>query len=150
MPRSTQSRPVPDDFEIVFIERGRLECESYFRARRTTITRWLTESGKAKLLRRRAEFVRAQRRMNGKGGKAKTGSGSASYSDKTCPKLAEMAARHLQSPSGGGWVIYPHDEGGFVIGTMRKTAGEIVKMAQKKGFDRRRAQQQIKAFSEPN
>lgn len=145
---SWQSRACPADFEIVFVEQGRLECEAWYRARRTTITRWLEECGKARLLKRRAEFVRHQREM--KRGRA-NGYAAPAPKDrrKIDPKLCRMAARHLQHAKHGGWVVYASDDGSFIVGTMRQSPAELVAFAEKRGFDRRRAQRQIDAFDEP-
>jgi hypothetical protein len=57
-------RQVPDDFDIIFVEQGRDGCEGWYRARKTTVTRWLEERGKVRLIRLRAEYV-AHQRANG-------------------------------------------------------------------------------------
>src|SRR5690242_19228672 len=57
-------RKCPDDFDVIFVEQGRLGCEAWYRARRDTVTRWLEERGKVKLIRKRADFV-AHQRANG-------------------------------------------------------------------------------------
>lgn len=148
---SWQSRSCPDDFEVIFVELGRLECEAHYRARRTTITRWLEECGKAKLLKRRSAFVKYQRGLK-RGGNGKA-NGVAQPKDrrKPDPKLVEIAGRFLQSPKGGGWVIYPIDDSCmWMVGTQRRWPGEIIDMAVRKGFDKRRAIEQIRAFNEPN
>jgi hypothetical protein len=58
---SPRKRLVPDDFETIFVEQGRLACEDWYGARRTTVTRWLEESGKEELIRQRRLFWRFQR-----------------------------------------------------------------------------------------
>lgn len=147
--QSWQSRACPDDFEVIFVEKGRLECEAHYRARRTTVTRWLKERGKKRLLKRRAEFVAFQRSI--KRGEALPANEVRVRKDrrKTDPKLVVIAARFLQSPRGGGWVSYKIDDGEWMIGTMRRTPSEVIDIAIKKGFDRRRALEQIRAFDEP-
>lgn len=145
---SRQSRPCPPDFEIVFIEHGRLECESWFRARRTTITRWLVESGKARLIKKRAAFVKHQRQL-GKGNGKADAAPVAKDRRKVDRRLVDLAVSYLQSVKNGGWAIYQRGDGVFVVGTCRKSAAEVVAMAARKGFDRNRAMAQIKAFAEP-
>ena len=145
---SWQSRSCPDDFDIIFVELGRLECEAHYRARRTTITRWLEERGKKKLLKRRAEFVKYQRQI--KRGKGRiNGSEPPKCRRKVDPKLVEIAGRFLQSSKGGGWVVYPCDCGNWIVGTQRRSPAEVIDIADRKGFDKRRAIEQIRAFDEP-
>lgn len=146
---SRQSRPCPVDFEVVFIEQGRLECEAWFRARRTTVTRWLEECGKANLLARRAAFVRHQRLMAKGATKAKPAEQIRADRRKLDPRLVELAIVHLQRRENGGWVIVPNCIG-FIVGTRRRSAIEVMELAERKGFNRRRAIEQIKAFAEPN
>lgn len=56
-------RSLPADFRIIFVEQGRERCESWYHARRTTIDRWLSESGKHTLIAERAAFVAFRRRL---------------------------------------------------------------------------------------
>lgn len=144
---SPQSRPCPPDFEIVFIEQGRLECEPYFHARRTTVTRWLEECGKKRLLGLRAAFVKNQRQA--RKAKAKT-TAPAPLADrrKVDPKLVALAIHHLQARQNGGWAIVPCKCGNYIVGTVRRSPADVVAMAERKGFNRRRALEQIKAFAE--
>lgn len=147
--KSWQSRDCPDDFEIIFVELGRLECEAHYRARRTTITRWLEERGKKKLLRQRADFVKYQRQL--KRGKGKpNGSADPLCKRKVDPKLVDIASRFLQSPKGGGWVVYSITASAWMVGTHRRSPAEVIEIAVRKGFDKRRAIEQIRAFDEPN
>jgi hypothetical protein len=44
----------------MFIEIGRNACEEHYRAARRTITRWLEECGKPRLIEARAEYVKAR------------------------------------------------------------------------------------------
>jgi hypothetical protein len=147
---SRQSRPCPPDFEIVFIEQGRLECEPWFRARRTTVTRWLEESGKARLLKKRAAFVKHQRSIRKGNGKAQIEQPIVNDRRKVDRRLVALAIAFLQAVKNGGWVIYPRESGGYHVGLARKTAAEVIELAERKGFNRRRAIEQIKAFAEPN
>jgi hypothetical protein len=54
-------RACPDDFDVIFVEQGRLECEAWYRASRLTVNRWLLERGKSRLIKLRADFLRHQR-----------------------------------------------------------------------------------------
>ena len=146
--KSWQSRDCPDDFEVIFVELGRLECESHYRSRRTTITRWLEERGKKKLLRQRAEFVKYQRQLKRGKGKA-NGTAQPQCKRKVDPKLVEIASRFLQSRPGGGWVIYQISASSWMVGTHRRSPAEVIDMADRKGWDKRRAIEQIRAFDEP-
>lgn len=146
---SWQARDCPVDFDVIFVEKGRLECESHYRARRSTITRWLVERGKARLIKKRADFVKYQRQSRKRKG-IDTAASPPKDRRKIDPDLAKIACRYLQSKQGGGWVAYQHDEGGFVVGVKRLTSGQMLDMAICKGFDRRKAEQQIRLFAEPN
>jgi hypothetical protein len=54
-------RRCPDDFAVIFVEKGREACEAWYRARKTTVTRWLIESGKVDLIDKRAAYVKSMR-----------------------------------------------------------------------------------------
>lgn len=148
-------RPKPDDFEVVFTERGRLECESYFRAGRNTITRWLKESGKARLLKLRRAYVKAHRdyevqerhrrkaQAKDQAEKEQRAHIEAEIID---PQVLALAARYLQMKQNGSWVVYELECGLWMIGTRRRTPGELLDKAKGKGFDVARAMRQIQAF----
>lgn len=139
-------RPRPDDFDVVFVEHGRLECETWYRAGRNTVTRWLKESGKAKLLKRRRQFVKAQRSSHER---SSTRSDPAPASPANIePEVIELAARYLQMKQNGSWVVYLCECGLWMLGTRRRTAIELLDKAKEKGFDVRRARIQIKTFAE--
>jgi hypothetical protein len=50
-------RPCPGDFDETFVRIGRLACEEHYCAGRRTITRWLEERGKRRLINARTEHV---------------------------------------------------------------------------------------------
>lgn len=54
-------RSCPPDFAITFVKIGRHDCEAWYRARRTTVTRWIAECGNPALLAERAAFIRFKR-----------------------------------------------------------------------------------------
>jgi 1-acyl-sn-glycerol-3-phosphate acyltransferase len=143
---------MPDEFEVVFVERGRLECESHFRAGRNTITRWLKEAGKARLLKKRSQFVAENRRMeraraNGELGKAKTTAAKRKTRRKAPdPRILERAAAYLRMKPNGSWVVYEDKPGEWILGTMRVTAADVLDKAKGKGFDAAKAARQIRAF----
>lgn len=150
-----QIREKPDDFEVVFIELGRLECESYFRAGRNTITRWLKESGKARLLRQRQAYVKAnrnyevQQRHKNKDRRANEDllARKAKIEVEIIdPDILHLAARYLQMKQNGSWVVYELECGVWMVGTRRRTPAELLDKAKSKGFDISRAMRQIAAF----
>jgi len=55
-------RPIPDDFEVLFVEIGRLACEENYGVGDNTITRWLKEAGEERLKRLREDYVRQRDR----------------------------------------------------------------------------------------
>ncbi len=145
---SWQSRDCPPDFEVVFVEQGRLECETWYRTGRLTVNRWLTEKGKVKLLKLRAAYVKHQRQIRKAAAAAHTAKPEQRDRRKADPKLTTLAARFLQSPKGGNWAIYFLPCGWAVVGTGRRSPADVIDMAIRKGFDKRRAVEQIKAFAE--
>lgn len=139
-------RPRPDDFEVVFVEQGRLECEAWYRARRTTVNRWLEESGKERLIAKRASFVkhlRDKKRMN----RPKERPSVIRDRRRVSDVLARRAANYLRSVRNGGWVVAPCPDGNWLVGTRRRSPAEVVDMAERRGFDRKAANLQIRAES---
>lgn len=128
-------RPPPADFTIVFVEQGRLDCEHWYRARRTTVTRWIQESGGQSLIERRAAFVRHLREQ-GKMPKAVPTHGAIADIRRVPFALASAAANFLRSVRHGGWVVIPLDNGEWIVGTRRRSAAELVEKAEGRGFDR--------------
>ena len=148
-------RQKPDDFEVVFIERGRLECESYFRAGRNTVTRWLKESGKARLLKQRRAYVKAHRdyevqerhrRRDEAKAQAERMARVKIEVEIIDPEILGLAARYLQMKQNGSWVVYELECGLWMVGTRRRTPAELIDKAKSKGFDIARAMRQIAAF----
>lgn len=136
-------RPVPEDFEVVFVEQGRVECEAWYRARRTTIDRWLEESGKQRLIDKRAAFVKFLRAQR-KAPKPVERPRRAMDRRKVPPALVRRAANFLRCVRNGGWVVAPTPEGDWWVGTRRRSPAELVDMASQRGFDRRAVIQQLK------
>lgn len=132
-----ERRAVPDEFEVVFVEQGRLACEPYFGASRITITRWLRQCGFQRLRDRRADFVRHQRGM------AK--SQMPLHADDPQPEIdvllpvARQAADYLRISRFGGWAVSQRDGGGWFVGTVAKTSDQLIVMAERQGFDRHAA-----------
>ena len=147
-------RKIPDDFDVAFRELGRVELESRYEAGRKTITRWLEESGKERLLSDRRKFIRAKR-ANDRDRElrelpSKPQPAEIHDNRQIDPKLAEMAARHLQRPKNGGWVAYRCEDNPdhFMVGILRLSAAQMLDKAKARGFDERRALHQIKVFRE--
>jgi len=141
-------RQCPDDFDVIFIEVGRLGCEAWYRARRSTINRWLIERGKERLIKLRSDYVRHQRSQ----GNWLTRSscmvehriiGPASRSSpvrdrrEVSPNLARHAAQHLRVIRNGGFIVSPTPQGDWWVGSKRLSAAQMVELACRKGFDRR-------------
>lgn len=150
-------RAMPEDFEIIFVEQGRLECEDWYRAGRTTVTRWLSEAGKERLIAKRAAYVQYQRDQ---GNWLTRASSLVEHRDVSKPRrvpekltdrrrvsvsLARRAANYLRCVRNGGWIISPASDGSWRVGTRLRSAAELVDLAERKGFDRRAAVQQLKA-----
>ncbi len=150
------NRRKPDDFEIAFIELGRVQCEVFYRAGRATITRWLEESGKRRLLDQRKKFLKAQRaaevaeRRRSRERLApeprRPQPGKIAPPADADDEILHLAARWLQRRAAGGWVVYELPDRWWMVGTIRRTPQEMLDKALAKGFDLDRAQRQIAAF----
>lgn len=145
-PSRHQARIRPDDFEVIFVEQGRLECEAWYRCRRTTVDRWLEEAGKARLIAKRAAFVKQQReRRRAAKSPRKTVARELRDNRRCPPALARKAAHFLRCVRNGGWVCTPATDDTWLVGTRRRSPAELVDMAVQRGFDRRAAVQSIRA-----
>jgi hypothetical protein len=145
-------RSCPDDFEVIFVEKGRDGCESWYRARRDTVTRWLSECGKDRLIKARANFVSHQR-ANGRWITRATNlvehrevrkvSTRQPVKDKRKVSftLARHAAQHLRIMRNGGFIVSPTPQGDWWVGTKRLSAAQMLDLAVSKGFDRAAALQ---------
>jgi hypothetical protein len=137
-------RPCPEDFDVIFVEKGREACEAWYRARKTTITRWLIERGKEELISRRAAYVKCLRGQ----GKWLTRSSRlvetrprkvASLSvirdrRKVSILVARHAAQHLRIIRNGGFIVSPTPSGDWWVGSKRLSAAQMVEFAKSKGF----------------
>ena len=139
-------RPCPDDFDVIFVEQGRLACESWYRCRRTTVNRWLEERGKQRLIRARADYVASKRKAGEWITRASSLVKRHSLVRQTVRQrindrrrvpnsLARAAARHLRISRHGGWIVSPAADGEWFLGTRRVSAAELVDFAKRKGFD---------------
>lgn len=139
-------RARPDDFEVIFVEQGRERCESWYRARKTTINRWLEECGKVELINRRAAFVASQRAA-GKWLTRQTcmvevrvitsqAPRSQPIRDrrKVSPTIARHAAQFLRVARNGGWIVSPSTNGEWFVGCRRLSSAQLVDLARSKGF----------------
>ena len=139
-------RPVPDDFEVIFVEQGRDGCVGWYRAHKTTVTRWLIECGKKRLIDNRAAFVKHQR-ANGKWltrstklvehREIRTQPHSQPIRDRRRVSftLARHAAQHLRIVRNGGFIVSPTGKGDWWVGTKRLSPAQLVDLAKSKGFD---------------
>jgi hypothetical protein len=136
-------RQCPPDFEVIFVEIGRVEVETWYRASRRTINRWLLERGKRKLINLRAAYVRRQRLMAAKGKPLPTA--AAVNGREVDPDLARLAAEHLRRPRNGGWMVSQSKFGDWYVGIVRRSAEQMLEMAERKGFDVEAANLQLQA-----
>jgi hypothetical protein len=123
------ARNVPDDFDVIFVEQGRLGCEAWYRARRDTITRWLTERGKARLIKARADYVAHQRaagqwitrstRMVDHREIEQRPTIRQTIRDrrKVSPNVARHAAQFLRTVRNGGFIVSMAQSGDWRVGT---------------------------------
>lgn len=130
-----ERRPVPDDFDVIFVEQGRLECEAWYRASRITVNRWLVQRGKRRLIEARAAFVKHQREAH----PPEKAPEPIFEDDETMVPLASRAAQFLRSSRYGGWTITKSDHGGWRVGTVVKSSEQLIIMAERQGFDRKTA-----------
>lgn len=148
-------RACPMDFEVIFVEIGRVACETWYRASRLTINRWLKQRGQKKLVKQRAAFV-AHKRAKGEWMTAQT----RMITERPCERiitvpirdrrtvslaLVQRAARFLRVVRNGGWIVSPTGNGDWFVGTRRRSAGELLALAEARGFDRKAANLQIRA-----
>jgi hypothetical protein len=136
-------RAIPDDFEVIFVEQGRLACEDWYRARRTTVDRWLILSGKQRLISERAAFVehkRASKRQQERPEQVEQDH-QESLQDR---ELAKLAAAYLRRPSVHGGVIISQGNG-WLFGVNPCTSRELIEKAERKGFDIEQALADIQA-----
>ena len=136
-------RPVPDDFDVVFVEQGRVACESWYRTSRVTVNRWLIERGKRRLIDERAAYLRHQSEV------------AHPQSTQLPPPppdplvaLAAKAADFLRVNRYGGWIITQCPTGGWRVGTVQKTSDQLIAMAERQGFDSEMARRDV-ALAEP-
>lgn len=136
---------IPPEFDVVFVEQGRVACESWFGARRTTIDKWLIARGKLGLLRRRALFIEHLRTAKHPRQAPATPLGTAPERHERM--VAGLAAKFLQHNTNGGWQVYPHPAimGQWVRGKVTQSTEELIAFAVTKGFDRRAANLQARA-----
>jgi len=129
-----ERRACPEDFDVVMVEQGRLACETWFGASRITVNRWLIQRGKKRLLDDRAAYVRHQRNM-AKSHAPLHADDPVSEIDMLLP-IARQAAHHLRISRFGGYKVSQCEQGGWFVGTVRKTSEELIVMAERVGFDR--------------
>lgn len=138
-------RSCPDDFDIIFVEVGRLDCENWYRASRRTINRWLNERGKVRLINLRAAYIR---HLRNQAAAAKLGPKRPEplvIAQAFDQDLARLAAEFLRYSRNGGWAVSQTSSGLWRVGITVKTVAELLDMAVRKGFDVERANLQLAA-----
>lgn len=154
-------RQCPPDFDVIFVEVGRKDCEGWYRASRVTIDRWLKERGKKRLIKARAAFVSHERSKGTwitrqsrlvEERKPKPARKSVPVRDRRKVKssLARLAAQHLRILRHGGWIVSPTGQGDWFVGSRRVSAGALLAYAQTRGFDVKAANLQIRREEEEN
>jgi hypothetical protein len=126
-------RPCPADFDVIFVEKGRLECEAWYAASRMTVNRWLLERGKSRLVKLRADFIRHIR--DERRTPINAPSQPSAPIDEKLYAIAKHAAHFLRVSRYGGWRVSPTDDGAWFVGTVRKSSDELIAMAERQGFD---------------
>ena len=147
--RTAVDRPCPGDFDEMFISLGRSPdgCEAHYQARRETVTRWLMERGKERLIEARAAYV-ADLRARGEWITRGTNMTSlrtinpvsirASIRDgrRVDDSVAREAAHFLRTKRNAGLIVSRADEPAtWWVGSRRMRAFELVDLAKLKGFD---------------
>lgn len=139
-------RKCPDDFDVIFVEQGRVGCEPWYRARRTTIDRWLEERGKDRLLAARAAYV-AHQRANGQWITRSTrlveirATGQTPRLQairdrrKVNPTVARHAAQFLRITRNGRYIVSVAQNGDWWVGRRRLSAAQLLDFAVSRGFD---------------
>jgi hypothetical protein len=128
-------RPCPEDFDVIFVERGRLECEVWYRASRWTVSRWMIERGKTRLVAERAAFIRHLRDERRAKQPKRAVAVETGPIDEALQAIARKAASFLRISRYGGWMITASPDGSWLVGTVRKTSDQIIAMAERQGFD---------------
>jgi hypothetical protein len=132
-------RPCPEDFAVVFVQIGRLECEEHYQARRDTVTRWLNECGAAELIDQRWQQVLVNRAAKARQRQLRREVARMLHEaypvDGISIEVAEAAAQHLRLTRNGGWPVSRAGDGLWWVGTQRRTVEEMVAFAVRKGFD---------------
>lgn len=124
-------RPRPADFERRFIELGWEKCPAHYNAHHRSIARWIAECGQDRLARMRTAYVSQQRRRIANPAAPLVPDIGAR---RLAPHIVRDAAHFLRHRQSGGWVTYPLASGDWVVGTHRRTEGEMVEMARHRGF----------------
>jgi hypothetical protein len=141
-------RKRPDDFDVIFVEQGRLDCERWYRASRITVNRWMDETpgGPGRLITARAAYVSHMR----KAGKWMTRSTKLvehreierpsrleAIRDRRKVNLtvARHAAQHLRIVRNGGFIVSMAGNGDWWVGSKRMSAAQMLDVARGKGFD---------------
>lgn len=130
------SKPCPADFVVVYVKIGRLACEQHYSVGDNTVTRWLDECGKERLIAVRATHVRQLRSWARRSQAAQESRSQAQRDYRFVdPDVAQAAAEYLRINANGGWMVSPTDEGDWRVGIARKSSAQLVDMARRNGFD---------------
>jgi hypothetical protein len=139
-------RVCPEDFDVIFVEQGRLGCEAWYRVARTTVNRWMEERGAKRLITARADYVRHMRKTGnwltrstklvehrelGRPARVQT-----IRDRRRVPILvARHAAQHLRIVRNGGFLVSQAPSGDWRVGTRLLSAAQMLDLAKARGFD---------------
>jgi len=144
-------RQCPEDFDVIFVEQGRDGCESWYRASRKTVNRWMSERGAKRLIGARAAYV-AHQRANGawitrstrlvevRSPKRPPRLQAVRDRRKINPTVARHAAQYLRISRNDGRIVSQAPNGDWWVGSKRLSAAQMLDLATSKGFDAKAAE----------
>ena len=118
-------KPMPVDFEEVFIRTGWRGIEEAYGARTGVNKRWVREAGEDELKRKRKSFLNRLRNVR------VSAQHRHEAREPAQPVSIEVqeAIQFLRSREGGAWLITATGTGDYWFGSTRKSAAEIVERA---------------------
>ncbi|WP_426163066.1 hypothetical protein [Sandarakinorhabdus sp. DWP1-3-1] len=140
-------RPIPPDFEAMYIELGPKVLPEHYSASNRTVRRWSEEAGRSRLRAERAAVLAAiwevKRERACKTAKKRANIAMAERRRRALsasepapdPDILRAAAHYLRIPQNGGHRVSPSGEGDWFIGAVRVTAQDLIRRATVRGFD---------------
>jgi hypothetical protein len=131
----------PEEFERMFVQLGRVACESHFKASRRQIDAWLRQIGKSHLIEARSGEVTGIRQTHRRRSSTLLRLVIVQDSRPANPQLVRMAADYLRCVRNGGWIVSRSPFGDWRVGMRKLSAHQMIEFAVSKGFDDRAALQ---------